>query len=371
MPRKAIFPRGWGSITPYRDGQFRVRIYIQAKREERILPTEPLAKATLEAFRRRKVEIEAGTARPAGLAEDVRVKDVIPELLDAMKAGVRRVYSKLTLRSYAIEFRVIENDPIGSRRIASLKQRDLDEFVMRLRHSGAGSSHLRHILDRLAQAIDHAVRLGYISAAPVAVGRPKYRPSTVGWCPSELELGKLIAAAKADYDKRALPAILVACDAGLRVGEIAQLRVGDVDLDRGALHVETRGESTDRTKSGDRRVVPILTPRLRSALVAAVKDRPADDRIFGVSTRDGLNGITLRAWRKGLAIEPRWHGLRRRFATWRALAGEPLPVLQRWLGHLGVATTMRYVRVPDEALLRGALGGRGVRQQGAKRKKRA
>src|SRR5580765_7581074 len=86
-------PRGWGSITPYRAGQFRVRIYIQGHREERILPTEPLAKATLEAFRRRKVEIEAGVATPAGLAEEVRVADVIPELLASMKAGVRRVYA--------------------------------------------------------------------------------------------------------------------------------------------------------------------------------------------------------------------------------------------------------------------------------------
>ena len=141
-----------------------------------------------------------------------------------------------------------------------------------------------------------------------------------------------------------------------------------MDLDRGALHVETRGEATDGTKSGERRVLPILTPRLRSALVAAVKDRPADERLFGVSTRDGLDGICLRAWRKGLAMEPRWHGLRRRFATWRALAGDPLPVLQRLLGHRGIATTMKYVRVPDESLLRGALRGRGVQRRGAKRK---
>lgn len=362
MSRKK-FARGWGSVSPYRDGQYRVRIYIQGRREERILPTEALANATLEAFRRRKVQIESGAATPAGMAEDVRIKDVWPELYASMQAGTKRVYSKTTLKDYLSEFRALDRD-MGSRKIASLKQRDVDQLIMRMRTAGFSSSHIRHILDRLAQTIKFSVAMGYISQAPLPVERPKYRQRSVAWCATEKELSILIGAAKTDFDRRALPAILVAADAGLRVSEIANLRVVDVDLKRGCFHVENRAESTDRTKSGQRRIVPILTPRLRSALMTLTKDRKPDERLFGVSTRDGLDGIAGGPWRV-LGREPAWHGLRRRFASWRADSGDSLPVLQRWLGHQGISTTMHYVRVPDEALLRGALG---EQRRGAKKK---
>jgi integrase len=350
--------RGWGSVRPYRGGKFRVRITIDGERIEQIVPTQDIAKATLAALQQRKVEVKAGIAHPRGMAEHVRVKDVIPELLDMMRAGTRHVYSDTTLRTYGIECQRIAQAPIGSRRIASLRQRDVDAYASTEREAGAGTSHVRHLLDRLAQILRHAHEAGYISKIPVQIKRPKYIRNTATWCPSELELGRLVAAARDAYDKRALAAVLIGADAGLRLTEIGQLRVRDVDLENGVFHVESRGERKDRTKTAERRIVPVLTTRVRKAVEALMAGRSAEQPIFGVTDKEAVSGCAAPAWRKGLGFEPRWHGLRRRFATWQALRGTPVPIIQAWLGHSSITTTMAYIRIPEEALRRGALSKR-------------
>jgi len=356
MPRKSkASPRGWGTVAPYRGDHFRVRISIDGERIERILPTEPLANATRDALRQRKVEVESGLASPRGMAEDVRVRDVIPEFIAAVKSGGRHLYTAKTIKTYEIECRHLTASPIGARRIASLRTRDVEQLVAHLRANGAGTSHVRHIMDRLAQVLRHAHDAGYLSKVPVQVKRPKYVRNTATWCPSELEVGRLVKAASIAYDKRAVAVILIAADAGFRLAEIGQLRVRDVDLDNGMLRVESRGEITDRTKSTLARSVPILTSRLKRAVAGLMAGRGPEDGIFGVRDKEAVSGCAEPAWRSAFGFEPRWHGLRRRFATWRALAGDPVPVIQAWLGHASITTTMGYIRIPEAALRRGAL----------------
>lgn len=119
--------------------------------------------------------------------------------------------------------------------------------------------------------------------------------------------------------------------------------------------MESRGETTDRTKNAEKRVVPIFTPRLKKAVAALMAGRGPDDWIFGVRDKEAVSGCAAPAWRSALGFEPRWHGMRRRFATWRALLGDPVPVIQAWLGHSSITTTMGYIQVPEDALRRGAL----------------
>jgi integrase len=88
------------------------------------------------------------------------------------------------------------------------------------------------------------------------------------------------------------------------------------------------------------------------------RGRGPEDLLFGVRDKEAVAGFTAPSWREALGTEPRWHGLRRRFATWRAILGDPVPVIQRWLGHKSITTTMSYIRIPDEALVRGAHRGR-------------
>ncbi len=360
MPRaRKAAPRGWGSVTPYRGG-FRVRISIDGDRIERYLPTEPLANATLEALQQRKVEVESGVASPRGMAEDVRVSDVIPEFLASVETGARHVYTPKTIKTYGIECRHLLRSPIGPRRIMSLRKPDVEQLAVWLRKEGAGTSHVRHIMDRLAQVLRFAHEAQYISKIPVEVKRPKAARNTDKWCPSELEFARLVKEAAGAFDKRALALVLVAGEAGPRIGEAGQLRVRDVDLENGLFHIESRGEVEDRTKNAERRTVPIFTTRCKRAVAALMAGRAPDDLIFGVRDKEAVSDCAGAAWRKAFGFEPRWHGLRRRFARWRALAGDPVPVIQQWLGHSSITTTMGYIIIPEEALRKGAKRGRRV-----------
>jgi integrase len=353
MSRKASptpHPRGWGSVRPY-GPHWRARIYIDGDRQSVILPTREKAETWLALKQEAKVRAKAG-AEPVGSAPDVRVSDLAPELLEEYRAGTRRVYSARTIATYEAQLAQLVGR-IGQRRVASLRPRDVEDLVKWQRSRKAATSTIRHLLDRLAQLVGLAVRRGYLAREPLRVERPRYTAKTATWRASEIEYRQLLAAAAADWDKRAELTIALAGDAGLRVSEIAQLRVGDVDLEGGHLRVEVRGESEDRTKSGARQV-PILTARLRRLLREIAGDRAKGDRLLDVQGRDAVSGIALATWRDGLDREPAWHGLRRRFARWQADKGTPVHVIRAWLGHRLLTTTLLYIgldpgEVPPQA----------------------
>ena len=88
------------------------------------------------------------------------------------------------------------------------------------------------------------------------------------------------------------------------------------------------------------------------------RGRGPEDLLFGVRDKEAVAGFTAPSWREALGTEPRWHGLRRRFATWRAILGDPVPVIQRWLGHKSITTTMSYIpKSPMRPWCGGPTGG--------------
>lgn len=138
-----------------------------------------------------------------------------------------------------------------------------------------------------------------------------------------------------DDDHRAAVRVLI--ETGLRLGELLSLSWCDVESD--AVTVR-------RTKNGTTRRVP-LTDQARSAL----------ERIMGrghTGPFQHLTPSTLRkAWdaaNRQLGLPYRLHDLRHACASRLVKAGTPLPVVQKWLGHRDLASTMRYVHVRDDQL---------------------
>lgn len=80
-------------------------------------------------------------------------------------------------------------------------------------------------------------------------------------------------------------AVTLLATTGLRISEVAGLRVGDVDLDRGLLLVARQtypgrgGLVTKETKGRRRRTVPIIEP-LREPLVRLTTSRDVDERLL-------------------------------------------------------------------------------------------
>jgi integrase/recombinase XerD len=138
--------------------------------------------------------------------------------------------------------------------------------------------------------------------------------------------------------------------AGLRVSELCELKLGDVDLARGVV--------APLGKGGKRRLVPIadFASKLVGRYVDEVRGRGLDrgDVLFlsprgGALTRQGfwkiLRGYLLKA---GIAKDISPHKLRHSFATHLVARGADLRAVQTMLGHVNVATTEIYTHVAKE-----------------------
>ncbi len=138
---------------------------------------------------------------------------------------------------------------------------------------------------------------------------------------------------------------------GLRFGEMASLRLRDVDLDRRRVNVsanvvEISGRlQTDTPKNHRARSVPVprfLVPALRDL----VADRAPDDLLFTTKTGKQLRNSNFRHYVFDPAVErcglqpltP--HDLRDTAASLAVAAGANVKVVQRMLGHASAAMTL-------------------------------
>lgn len=147
--------------------------------------------------------------------------------------------------------------------------------------------------------------------------------------------------------------ILLVALLGLRIGEVAALRLDNLDLDAGRLHLR-------RPKTQRPSVMP-LCPELREALDLYLRVRPEThhQEVFVTRVtpiRPYASGQSLsRRVRKYLtmvqgvpAAGP--HALRHTLARRLLQGGTPLPVIRRVLGHVSSDSTGRYLRIATDEL---------------------
>ena len=138
--------------------------------------------------------------------------------------------------------------------------------------------------------------------------------------------------------------------AGLGIGEVINLDLGDVDLLLGCLTVR-------RGKGGAERTIP-LDPTLREALTDwCLVRRDAPGAMFPGRKGPRMNRKAIGRMLDRLCLKariPRFtaHALRHTFGTEGASAGIPATELQALMGHEDLSTTQRYVRVTGRDLER-------------------
>ncbi len=139
---------------------------------------------------------------------------------------------------------------------------------------------------------------------------------------------------------------------GIRVGELAALRVGDIDASAGALRIFGKG-SRERT-------VFVIDPGLRDEVRAYLGSRHGasasdrrlliDDRGRPMSAARIRQAIIVLARAAGLERRVTPHMLRHTAATMLLESGTDIRFVQRLLGHRSIVTTQIYTHVSDRAL---------------------
>ncbi len=143
---------------------------------------------------------------------------------------------------------------------------------------------------------------------------------------------------------RTMLAIMYA--SGLRVSEVARLKVADIDRTRNVIWVRSGKGRKDRQA--------LLAPKLRDLLRCYWRsERPTDwlfpssDPSQPISPKAIFLACRKAAQLAGIAKSVHPHSLRHAFATHLLEAGVDLRTIQTLLGHADLTTTARYLQVSD------------------------
>lgn len=139
---------------------------------------------------------------------------------------------------------------------------------------------------------------------------------------------------------------------GLRIGELIGVRLDDIHLPDGAIHVRGKGNRERRVYLAGPEAIAVLrrflaarhrvSTTLDNLLVTAAGRRVTSNKV-----RHQLHVLAIRA---GIARRVTPHMLRHTAATQLLEAGVEIRFVQRLLGHASIATTQIYTQVRDVAL---------------------
>ena len=134
--------------------------------------------------------------------------------------------------------------------------------------------------------------------------------------------------------------IETAMKTGMRRSEMGNLKVEDINLDKGRLYV--RGGKGDKD-----RVIPIH-PDLVEGLTRLLEGKAGNESVFGLLPRS--IGNKFRQWSKKAGVNIHTHSFRHYFATSLVEKGANIKVVQELLGHTNLNTTQVYLSVKADHL---------------------
>ncbi len=134
---------------------------------------------------------------------------------------------------------------------------------------------------------------------------------------------------------------------GLRISEVVSLRVRDIDGERKQLKVECGKGMKDR-------FVPMSDELLYQLRVYWQAFKPSNQFFYNTDPDVAMSPSSIgKLYTRSKALvgvnkAGGVHALRHAFATHQLEAGLPIHLLQRWLGHKDIQTTMQYIHwVPN------------------------
>lgn len=211
-----------------------------------------------------------------------------------------------------------------------------------------GSSRSPTTVVRYLASLSHAFSIAmrdweWVQENPVMkISKPKVSNERTRFL-SDDERARLLKACQESESKGLYPVVILALSTGMRRGEILTLKWGDIDLDRGAILLQT-------TKNGERRFVPLVGIVL-DLLKSRHVNQSTNSLIFP-SPHSPLKPIDIRsAWETALQKTGisnfRFHDLRHTAASYLAMNQASLLEIGTLLGHKTIQMTKRYAHLSN------------------------
>jgi len=162
---------------------------------------------------------------------------------------------------------------------------------------------------------------------------------------SDAEVDSLIDHAEGDAQMRNL--IILAVETGMRQGELLKLTKRDFNFARGIIELQA-------TKGNKRRSVPLTEWAKAVSRQLCLNGLFDHDKVFEDRLTSRNISRWLATWKAKLGLpkddEACFHTLRHTTCSRLVQAGVPIVVVQKWMGHATIQTTMKYAHLAPDSL---------------------
>ncbi|WP_082886423.1 tyrosine-type recombinase/integrase [Flavisolibacter tropicus] len=247
-----------------------------------------------------------------------------------------KAYSPNTIKTYCNEFHCLLR-LLGEVDVSTLTKGHIQSYLLwLLKKKGYSEAHLHTSINAIKFYFE---KVEGRSKEFYDLPRPK-RPLILPEILAEEEVLKLI---QRTHNLKHQCLLMAAYAAGLRVSELVNLKVKDIDSKRMLIYLRAAKGKKDR-------IVP-LSKKLLDTLRLYVKQYQPKEYLFEgddggpYSTRSAQKVLHAAKKRAGIQKGGSIHSLRHTYATHLLEAGTDIRYIQAFLGHNSLKTTMRYTHV--------------------------
>ncbi len=256
-----------------------------------------------------------------------------------------KAYSASTIRTYKSEFSQLLK-MLGNTSVDKLTQDDLKRYMVYAMEKDGISENTAHSrLNALKFYFEQVLRREKFFWE---IPRPK-RPQQLPKLLNERELSRLFNALT---NKKHKAMLFTVYSAGLRVSEVVNLKIADIDSTRMIIMIRNAKGKKDRMVN----LSPVLLDILRS-YIKNYRPKPVTYLFESEQTGKAYPSRTVQQIfsnaKKGSGIERAVgiHGLRHSFATHLLDKGTDIRYIKDLLGHFDIKTTERYLHVSKQKLV--------------------
>jgi site-specific recombinase XerD len=273
--------------------------------------------------------------------------DIRQTAIDRFQAYLeRRQFSAHTVANYTLDLRLFFAEvPVP---LAQVSFREVDQFVERQHHHGRAWATINRRLNALKHFFAFCVEQQLVRGNPVKPSHFVRRGRPLPKALSREQVQRLFAQIAHPMD-RALFLVILRC--GLRVSEVAQLKLEQIDWEQQALHiVQGKGRK-------DRRVY--MSPDAVASVQRCLEQHPgarAQGYVFWNRKRVqqllSVKAIQkkMERYAKAAGITASCHSLRHTFASNLLEHGAEVVAIRDFLGHSQIASSERYAKVSSQKI---------------------
>ncbi|MEI9958457.1 MAG: tyrosine-type recombinase/integrase [Ferruginibacter sp.] len=312
-----------------------------------------IASDNLKAYLQKRTAVAATLALPVKNSKPVKIplpqapvyklgKENLQALELFMQQLALKAYSSSTIRTYRNEFlqllQLLKTKPVNNLTVADIKR----YMVYAMEKEGISENTAHSRLNALKFYFEQVLaREKFFWEIP--------RPKKANKLPKVISEEKILEGLLSIKNNKHKTLLLLAYSAGLRVSEVIQLKVTDINSDRMQININAAKGKKDR--------VATLSSSILIMLRVYYKEYKPKEWLFegqnkGEHYSSRSAQLVFKAAFKtlGLPNTCSFHSLRHSYATHLLENGTDITYIQKLLGHNDIKTTLRYTHVSNKTI---------------------